>query len=202
MLGYREKLEQFRFAATPSRRRILLLTGQSSFRSSRLTESQSDLLRALGDQLAAEPLFLGFPFHSALDVPDREPPLTAAALRNTWQYLWSRTDRTFQRTIARALQPWLDATCERLFVLTGSCGLQMLCSAWPELRDAGRLRVVALGPACWRPNLPDLFTIQGRSDYWSRLLYRGPVSSYCAGGHLDYWNSLEVRDLAARRFLA
>ena len=182
-------LDYSRSLATPAARRVVLLTGQSSFQSSRLTADQRRLLRVVD----AEPVELGFPFHPDFDVDAPEPGIVEAALRNARQFQGSLRP---QPVIAQALQPVFANTGERLFVITGSCGLQLLNSAWQFLqRPAGlEVRIVALGPAALRNTLPAA-TIQGRRDLWSRLLFRGPISAYCDCGHLDYWGSEEVHKL-------
>jgi len=185
-LDYRDSL------GAPVRPRVVLLTGQSSFRSSRLMPSQVDFLKAVAPP-DAEPLLAGFPFHPAFDCEAHDASLPVAAARNSLQFVWSLTSEQLRRAIAAALRPLLQ---NKLVIVTGSCGLQMLAAATTVLPiDA---RIVALGPAMWRPYSLDMrrvSVLQGLRDGWSRLLYRGPVNTYCEADHLGYWESHEVRGI-------
>jgi hypothetical protein len=196
-LDYRRSL-----AAEPAPARVVLLTGQSSFRTSRLSEAQTDFLRMVAPP-ASEPLFAGFPFHPDFDRDAPEPNLLAASLRNGWQFAWSLWSPTFQQTVARALQPLFHSTHESLQIVTGSCGLQLLAGAWPRLTKRENLfvRIVALGPTLLRPYTLDtrtVFALQGRRDLLSRWCYRGGIAAYCDAGHLDYWQSAETRRRVAQ----
>lgn len=184
------ELDYSRSLATPAASRVVLLTGQSSFRSSRLTNDQLTLLRTVAN---ATPLELGFPFHPAFDVAEPVPAMVAASVRNALQFMWTLRP---QPVFARALQPLITNTRESLYIVTGSCGLQILNSAWPFLERpaALKLQIVAIGPAAWQNRLR-VVAIRGRRDPWSRLLYRGPITHSCDCGHLDYWSSPEVHEL-------
>lgn len=195
-MGYRTRLSALDYrnslAATPARSRVVLLTGQSSFRSSRLLPEQIDFLKAVAPP-DSEPLLAGFPFHPELDRDDTPVPLPAAAMRNSLQFVWSMTSARFRRTIAEALRPLIQ---HKPVIITGSCGLQLLAAASPPLKI--ETPIIALGPAMLRPFTLDLNrvrVVQGRRDAWSRLLYRGPITTYCDADHLGYWESLDTRKI-------
>lgn len=195
-MGYRTRLSALDYrnslAASPARSRVVLLTGQSSFRSSRLLPEQIDFLKAVAPP-DAEPLLAGFPYHPELDRPDSPVPLPTAAFRNSLQFVWSMTSTRFRQIIAEALRPLLQ---HKPVIITGSCGLQLLAAASPLLKI--ETPVIALGPAMLRPFKLDLNlvrVIQGRRDGWSRLLYRGPITAYCDADHLGYWESPDTRKI-------
>jgi hypothetical protein len=195
-------LDFSRSSALPVHSRIALLTGQSSFRASRLSPAQADFLRAVAPP-HAEPLLAAFPYHPDFDRAAPPPGLPAASVRNGLQFLWCLTSPAFRRGVARALQPVFVRTRDRLYLITGSCGLQLLAAAWPELPIPGGLRIttVAIGPAllrCFRLDPSLVSAVQGRSDLWSRLLYRGPIAARCHAGHLEHWQSAETRSTVAR----
>jgi hypothetical protein len=183
---------------TPADLRVLLLTGQSSFRSARLADEQVEFLRTVSP-CAGAAVEAGFPFHADLLADEREPfALVAASARNARQVVWSVTSRRYRQVVEHTLQQALDATRERLIVVTGSCGLQLLNRAWTPLALPPRLRVqvVALGPACFAPLRlapAEVTVIAGARDPWSRLFYGGRTDVRVACGHLDYWTSPEVR---------
>ncbi len=182
----------------PADVRMLLLTGQSSFRSARLAAEQVAFLRAVSPCPDAV-VEAGFPFHADLLADEREPfDLLVASARNARQVVWSMTSSRYQQVVQRTLQQALNATRERLMVVTGSCGLQLLNRAWTSLVVPPRLRVqvVALGPACFAPlrlRPAEVTVIAGTRDPWSRLFYYGRADLRVACGHLDYWASPEVR---------
>lgn len=205
-MSYLTRLNQLDYsrslAAATVRSRVVLLTGQSSFHSSRLSVTQTDFLHAVAPA-KAQPLLAGFPYHPDFDQHEAEASLLAASARNGWQIVWSLWSATFQQTVARALQPLFQTTQESLFIVTGSCGLQLLACAWPKLtiRKNLSVSVAALGPAMLRPFTLDpnlIFAIQGRADALSRWCYRGAIAAYCNAGHLDYWRSQETRAQVAR----
>lgn len=193
-MGYRNRLRALDYGSSFEAARVVLLTGQSSFQTSRLMPSQIEFLKAVTPP-TAEPLLTGFPFHPAFDREACDPPLPVAAARNSLQFIWSLASEEFRRMIADALRPLLQ---KKLIIVTGSCGLQMLAAATSVIPiDA---RVVALGPAMLRPfalDMRQVSVVQGRRDGWSRLLYRGTINNYCDSDHLGYWESREVREIVA-----
>jgi len=196
-MSYRTRLRNLDYSrtlATPTGRRLVLLTGQSAFATSRLTPAQIEFLTEVAPP-HAEVLKIGFPFHPDFDIEAGTPGIVAASIRNTLQVLWSRYSSIYRETIAHALQPLFANTGDTLYILTGSCGLQLLASAWPFIDKPTTLsiRVVAIGPA--GPTMRNAIAVQGRKDRWSKLLYRGPVTARCDTGHLDYWDSRDVRGI-------
>lgn len=196
--------------AAPSPVAAAWLTAQSSFRHSRLSPAQAGLLEILAG-LGYTAVPAGFPYNrAALTYPYRREPLAVASVRNGAQYLAARRSRRFGREVARHLQPLVDATTDRLLLLCGSSGAQLLTASLPSLHLPADLRVlaVALGPVGRLPGSGsgvEVHVVQGRSDVVSRWGHRGPVHRRVAGGHLDYAAAPEVRaevlDVAGR-FLA
>ncbi len=185
----------------PAERRLLLLTGQSSFASARLAPEQSAFLAAVAPP-GADLHDAGFPFHPAMLGDAPAAGILAASARNFLQVLWSVSSRRYQACVRATLQQALDATRDELLLLTGSCGLQLANRAWPGLVVPARLRVriVALGPACFgalRLAPVEVTVVRGRGDGWSRLFYRGRIDVEAPCGHLDYWTSSAVREAVA-----
>jgi hypothetical protein len=125
--------------------------------------------------------------------------MVTASVRNSLQVIWSLWHPGYRRVLERVLQQVIDATSERLILITGSCGLQLANAVWPKLQvpSALHVKVIALGPACFGALQLPVTVLQGDRDGWSRLLYRGPVDGRCACGHLDYWTSEQVRERVA-----
>jgi len=177
--------------AEPAAWTAIWLTGQSSMRHSRLSPAQATLLEQVA-LIGFHPLRAGLPFNrAAMTVEYRREPLGPASVRNGAQYLAATLGRRFGREVATHLQPVLDLTSERLLVLCGSAGAQLLSSALPHLVRPPELGVwvVGLGPV-GRLEAPDprwrVHVVQGDRDRVSRWGYRGPVDLVVPGGHLDY----------------
>ena len=192
-----EELDPRASLVTPAGVRLLLLTGQSSFRSARLEPEQSAFLRAIAPPDATI-VDAGFPFHPAM-LDDAPPPgMVAASWRNLLQVLWSVASPRYQTSVARTLQQAVDATEIELLLVTGSCGLQIANRVWPRLviPPGLRIRAVALGPACFgrlRLAPARVAVVQGTRDGWSRLFFRGRIDARVPCGHLDAWTSPAVR---------
>jgi len=201
-MSYRKRLaaiDQSRSLMKPARARLILLTGQSSFASSRLSPAQADFLKSV-TLPGVEPVMIGFPYHAEFDCSAPSFGLAAASIRNALQFSWSLFSPAYRCTVARVLQGVLRNTGESLYIITGSCGLQILASAWPILNipENLRVRVVAVGPALLDARtLPveAITTVQGHRDLCSRLLYRWRPEARCDSDHLGYWSSREVRDV-------
>ena len=191
MNGYLERLSKLN--ATPNRveERVLLCTGQSSFKSSALSLEQLSFLETAAPTECSV-LSMGFPFDSSFDGAGfREVGMVSASWRNARQVYWSMFSPVYREAIARRFQAVIGATSRRLIIVTGSCGLQLVNVAWPKLQIPTELRIdlVALGPACFGELRMPVTVVRGRRDIWSRMLYRGRVDHVCAGGHLDYWGA-------------
>lgn len=169
----------------PVERRVMILTGQSSWRSARLSPAQEAFLDA-----ATPPgwtaVRAGFPYHSAMmGVAFEETSMLAASWRNAAQVAMSMASPAYREVLRRVVQRAMDTSHERLRIVTGSCGLQLLNCVWEELR--GEAEVIALGPACFGTLRVPAEVVRGDRDGWSRLFYRGRVDRQVSCGHLDYW---------------
>lgn len=172
--------------------RVAWLTGQSSFTHSALSPRQHRVLDDIADD-GWVPVRTGFPWTRAAATPKyRATPLALAGPRNAAQgalalegpHTW------FAGELARHLQSLLDATSERLLLLSGSAGWPMLCAALPTMGTPATLRVdvVAIGGVGGSPALPpgwSTHVIRGRRDLLSALGGPREVDRVVPGGHLD-----------------
>ena len=187
MSGYLDRMEGASETLPFVETRVALLTGQSSFVSSALSPAQISFLRAVAPA-GASVLEMGFPFDSSFFGEGfREAGMAGASWRNAPQVGWALGSERF-RGIVRARLEMLSRAAARTILITGSCGLQLANLGWPG-------EVVALGPACFGELRVRACVVRGRRDGWSRLFYRGPVDLECGCGHLEYWDSTEVREL-------
>ncbi len=184
-------------------RRLCLLTGQSCLRSSLLPPDKLDFLAAVAPD-GVEITRTGFPWHQQFAVPAPSPSLTRASLRNARQWVWARCDTVYLAALTAILGVLLDRTREKLFLVTGSCGIDLLSAILPDLPPGPEIHVVALGPAGRSPRLDllsSLLVMQGSRDGWSRYLWRGVVHFRPDCGHLDYYQNAEAIAMT-RSFLA
>jgi len=194
--------------ATPAPLVAVWLSGQVVHSHSHLSASQTRLLAQVASAgWAVVPG--GLPYDAAGPCPTAdgtgtcaEATLPVASARSLAQYLTAPYG--FGTQVARFLRPVVDATGERLLVVVGSAGAQMLTAAcerlaWPERLG---LDVVALGPVGRLPSRARTFVVQARRDRISRLGYRGTVDVVVPGAHMGYPDRPEVRrvvsEVAAR----
>lgn len=169
--------------------RVAWLTGQSDWSASPLSPAQHAVL----DALAVDgwvPVRAGLPWTTTATGPYRTVPLLAAAARNAAQHLAARRGTRFARQVAAHLQPLLDGTTDRLLLLCGSTGAQLLGVAAPLLAvpPGLELRAVALGPVgvLPAPGGPwDVRVVRGAQDRISRWGCRRASDVVVPGGHLD-----------------
>ncbi len=170
---------------TPVDRRVMILTGQSSWRSARLSPEQEAFLDAV-TPAGWTAVRAGFPYHSSMmGETFEEASVIAAGWRNAAQVAMSLGSRPYREVVRWVLQRAMDTTRVQLRIVTGSCGLQLLNCVWGELR--GEAEVMALGPACFGKLRVPAKVVMGDRDGWSRLFYWGRVDQRVPCGHLDYW---------------
>jgi hypothetical protein len=196
-LDYIESLDPSRTLLTPRANRALLWTGQSSWQNAGLFPDQTQLLKTLFQDDA---LSTGFPFHQ--DCDQHQPsPVWRASLRNARQTLWCGNNLRYQQILHQTLHTAIQNTKERLTLLTASCGFEMLNAAFQQTQIPPHLeiQIIALGPTCLSNiKLPTFTAIQGRTDIYSKLLFRGPVHHTTNCGHLDYARCPETLQLLKR----
>ncbi|MEA9559305.1 hypothetical protein [Xanthomonas campestris] len=169
---------------------IAFLTGQSDPQRCALSEEQRLFLQQLhghGRRL----LDCNYPYR-----PDgaahRRVPLWRASAANARQYLAARSGPVAppeRAAVITQLEP-----VPLTLLLVGSCGLQLLAALHLPAPLRARVAVFAYGPVA---NALAPFErqciVQGRRDWISRALYRGPVDMQPACGHMDYLCDSTVR---------
>lgn len=181
---------------TPAADRVVWLSGQSSPDHAALAPGQRRLLAA-AEGFDAVPN--GYPF-PAQDGPWRPTGLLGASARNARQFLALRRDAGAPATVAARLDPLFALTSDRLLVVCGSLGLELLLVGLAGRGPVGgvfphgpRLRVVALGPVSGPvPDDLDAWIVQGRRDLLTRLAHRGPPRWRPHCGHLGYTTHPQV----------
>lgn len=198
-------LDPSRYRLPVVSRRLCLLTGQSDFSTSALGGEKLAFLEAVAPA-GAEITRLGFPWHEDFAAPPAGPvPIALASLRNARQWIWARRDEAFLAVLTSTMGRLLERTERDLFLVTGSCGIDLLAAALARLApsEGPAIHLAALGPAGRMPparRLARRLVLQGSGDGWSRLLWRGPVDLEPACVHLGYWSDPAVRAAVAGFF--
>ena len=113
----------------PAARRLVLLTGQSDPRRTDLSVEQAAFLDHVAPP-GVEVVRDGFPWLAATR-GRAAAPLWRACLSNARQLRAARGSLGFQGFLQARVGDLLDTTAERLVVVTGSCGLELLRAGWP-----------------------------------------------------------------------
>ena len=182
----------------PAADRVVWLSGQSSPDHAALAPGQRRLLAAAE---GFDPVPNGYPF-PAQDGPWRPTGLLGASARNARQFRALRRDARAPAAVAARLDPLFALTSDRLLVVCGSLGLELLLVGLTGLGhvrggppDRPRLRVVALGPVSGPvPDDLDTWVVQGRRDPLTRLAHRGRPRLRPDCGHLGYAAHPAVRE--------
>lgn len=173
---YKEKLSNLNESGYMLKRednRLCLLTGQSSFKTSRLDKDKLDFLNHISDHNFTA-VTIGFPWHNEFDVLADKPSLITASIRNIRQYLWLNFDKEYKKKVSDIINKLVQMTNNRLIIITGSCGIKYLSCALENINITSELWVLALGPVGNKNinsrNIRRFHVIQGKYDIWSKLL--------------------------------
>lgn len=198
------RLDPAGFLLPRAARRLCLLTGQSDFATSALA---ADKLAFLAGVAPVETLVtpVGFPWHAAFAAPATKPvPIVMASVRNARQWIWARRNSLYRDALAGIVATLIARTEQRLLLVTGSCGVDLLADALGRLPASGpEIRAAIVGPAGRMPpagRLAGRLVVQGRRDTWSRMLWRGPVDVRPDCGHLGYYEDDATRAAIAAFF--
>lgn len=172
--------------------KVALMSGASNPRSCGLSAVQYQFLDGL-DLPSSSKIYMNFPYLPAYRHADGQPPLWLASWRNLNQFLGA-SRRAYQESAALHLQTLLNS-CDRLLIVTLSCGLEILNSCLAVLGTVDSLHVLSLGPVAWgRPPVPHVL-VQGTRDYISQSFFRQVETRLSHVGHMDYLEQASVHDL-------
>lgn len=166
------------------------ITGHSVRGCTGLSAEQFDFLRR--SELPEERwLTCNFPYHETFPFP--RPNLIRASLNNSCHYYFSRfggfRDRHRDQVIG------IFSRYEKVILLAGSCGLELLNNL--ELPDdiRGRLHVFSYGAVSRKlPDTASHLMVQGSRDFISKIFHRRVDHCY-AGSHMGYLRSPETLGL-------
>ncbi len=174
-----------------TRFKIVIVTGLSDPNSCHLTKTQLSLITLPGlppDSVVTE----NFPFvqHHIDTMTGRS--LVQASLANGLQFC--RTWTAAYRNLAAVHWASLLHSVDHLFVVAGSCGIQLVTSCPTLQRAPDKVHLFALGPVGTRRPLFPTVLLQGRRDWLSKIFFPRPDLIVDRVGHLDYWENSQVRE--------
>lgn len=197
VISYISSFESNGVSAVANKHKILLVTGQSSIDSCRISDSQYQFLRKLIPSGVGFDM-VGFPWHPEFDRPEKDPVgLIAASLRNGLQFLYAQFSPKFRRGLGRKLTERLSGS-ECILLIVGSCGYQLANAGLATAKDLQFKKILILGlgsvgfTKVIDPRIKE-FQIRGKSDYWSRIFSNSRTEYWSNCRHLEYWDNEEVQ---------
>ncbi|MEY3299261.1 MAG: hypothetical protein RLZZ597_2521 [Cyanobacteriota bacterium] len=178
--------------------KVAFITGLSNPSSCSLSREYKQFLSQL-DCPEAWKIYLNFPYIPSQEEVEEEVEkvfILNASLANFQQFIGARSHH-YRQAVQRHLINVLTST-DRLFLVVGSCGLEILNQAWTDVIPADRIKIVALGPvARHRPQASGLL-VQGTRDSISRLFFQDVDVRLPDVGHMDYVRDHRVFELVSQ----
>lgn len=181
-----------KFPHTPAK--VAFLTGLSNPTSCSLHRTYQQFMSALD---CPEPwkIYLNFPYIPSNEDEEKVSLLTAS-LSNGYQFFWARSPR--YRKAAQHHLINLFSSTDKLFLIVGSCGLEILNQAWTETIAIDRVFIVALGPVARHRPIASCTFVQGSGDYISRLFFNNADIVIPQIGHMNYVTDRRVFELVSQ----
>lgn len=176
--------------------KVVLFSGLSDPSSCALSVSQQRFL----DQLSLPQeckIYANFPYLPPCRTEQASIPIALASWRNLSQFLGAW--RSPYQRCAQAHWEALSASCDRLLVITISCGLQILNVCLATGIRPTNLDILCLGPVAWERPPVSHTLVRGSRDYVVNPWFRAVDIVLPGVGHLDYLNHPSVRELAEAR---
>lgn len=176
------------------KKKILLLSGSSDYKSAALSPVQKDFLSSFLES-GYEMIPSNFPFHKDFRHNTfQEIPIWKASLRNIYYYFQCRFHKKFQKEIQRLLSPIQEM--ESVIVILQSSGLHL----WKQFQKdfSGKLPqeifLFSCGPVAPGKNKETFCKIiKGKQDIYSIFLDRHPVDIWIESNHFDYLESSTLK---------
>jgi hypothetical protein len=203
-----------------TRCKIAIVTGLSDPSHCKLSVAQLAFLEAMvasvklprREQLQEGTMRSNFPFLSqaAQDAhveSDSRPTLVSASWNNAWQYIQSST-----HTYRELSKPHWEAffrSAERFYLITGSCGLQLVGEALRNMPDGPSVEILAIGPVASKRSVVyiqqssrvSITKVQGSLDWISQFFIRHDCCMIPRLGHLQYWTDRTTQEFACNWLL-
>ena len=174
--------------------KVVFLTGLSNPESCSLSRTYQQFMSELKCPEDWK-IYLNFPYIPSAD-DEENVSLLNASVSNFSQFLGAKSPR-YRESAQRHLTN-LCASADALFLVVGSCGLEILNQAWTGAIAPDRVRIVALGPVARQPPSASCTLIQGTHDYISRLFFKTVDVRLPDMGHMDYVTDRRVFELVSR----
>jgi len=192
------KLDEQKTLIEKREKLVILLSGQSDFAHSELSEEQKNLLNHF-KQYGYSVLETGFPYNQEHNFQGCERAGSIrASIRNIQQFAYSIFSIKYRQTLAKHLQPVFNSA--NIIIICQSSGLNMLKMALPYLKinNNADITIIALGPVVFctfKDERFKVFTIKGYKDWVSVFFDKQPVNFWISCNHLDYCQNERVFEL-------
>lgn len=195
--------------------KIAIVTGLSDPSHCMLSDAQRTFLETMianidgraGKSLREGKVSTNFPFlepasPDANSESNKQKPIISASVNNIKQYLLSDSPSYH----ARSLPHWkaFFESAEKFYLVTGSCGLQLVANAIGKLPPGPIIEILALGPVASKKsksyiqqlNWGSLTIVQGSADWISRCFFNQGCRVIPRLGHLQYWTDPSTQEFA------
>ncbi|MEO1526244.1 MAG: hypothetical protein AAFX06_12460 [Planctomycetota bacterium] len=176
--------------------KVAIVTGLSDPKSTQLSHDQHRFLDAMPIEERWK-IRHNFPFLPTTE-SRRRPSIIWASWNNGWQFARARSND--YRNLSKPHWQALCDSTERLFLITGSCGYQLI-DAMEACKNVPKVHVLALGPVRRGECRFEATKILGRRDWIARWFTPHCDRTVAGVGHLDYWNHDTVTGIAANWLL-
>ncbi len=195
--------------------KIGIVTGLSDPSHCMLNDAQQTFLETMianiegraGQSLREGKMCTNFPFlepasPAAKTESRKQKPILFASVNNIKQYLLSDS-RSYH---AQSLPHWkaFFESGEKFYLVTGSCGLQLVANALGKIPPGPKIEILALGPVASNKsknyiqqlNWVSLTIVQGSADWISRCFFHQSCRVIPGLGHLHYWTDPSTQEFA------
>ncbi|MEM7784883.1 MAG: hypothetical protein AAF623_16150 [Planctomycetota bacterium] len=173
--------------------KVAILTGLSQPVSNHLSTDQVALMDALPIPKEWK-VYRNFPYIELEKITDANH-LISASFENIKQFVYSHGKQYRYR--ARKHWDSILGSTENLFLITGSCGIQLANSIPYRKFPNHRIEVLALGPVSLKASPFPVTTVSGDRDHLSNFFRFTRNHILQNTKHMDYWNHPEVREIAS-----
>lgn len=165
--------------------KIFFMTGLSDWNNSSLSPQQINFLKKINLQ-ENNKIYMNFPFES--NSKYKKTNILIASLSNSLQYMLARTSWIKKKEIDFKN---LLAKENKILLLVGSCGLEILRNINLSAADKDKIHVIAYGGVAKKiPDYQHLTLVQGKNDWISRLWIKR-YDLLINSNHMNYLDSQE-----------
>jgi len=170
---------------------IFFMTGMSNYGNTTLSPIQQNFLNNLSISDDVQKIFLNFPYmYSDMWKPTN---ILMASVSNTYQYLQAKymIKENYKKSCLSLFTQY-----EEIFILAGSCGLEIFNSLKLDESLSTKINIFAYGAVAGRiPKIKNIWLIKGSKDLLAMKQY--DLLIQC--GHMNYLEQPELKNFIEER---